>query len=314
MDYLKYFLTILTVAIFHQIKLYSQEPKISPYENYEGHYWTQETYEPPFFRYAKSLWLQDTIINKFSIEEVRKKERERIEEKQIHMDNKKLDSIINIYDDLPKFQKWKYLDTLGMVKSTMQIALLERLLLSDLSSGTKIKCAESLGNLNSRSSIVVLIEATKLKNRKIKKAAALALVKLKESEYSCKALEEIWNCGSGSDQFDCIQGFRDLESDESIKKLKRISKESNASFENEAYYKACSSLALAQLGESKLSYSILSDLIKHKNKYIRVISLVGLAYINTNQSVELILELKDDSEKIVSDKAKLVLNIIKINE
>ncbi|MFW9877822.1 MAG: hypothetical protein ACFFG0_32470 [Candidatus Thorarchaeota archaeon] len=66
------------------------------------------------------------------------------------------------------------------------------------------------------------------------------------------------------------------------------------------------------MGEKVTSFNILKNLTKHNNKFIRIISIYGLAYIGNQESIKIIDEMRDDADNKVHVTANLVYNKIKL--
>ncbi|MFW9877821.1 MAG: HEAT repeat domain-containing protein [Candidatus Thorarchaeota archaeon] len=193
---------------------------------------TEDNYEPPLFLHFKELWLIDSIKNEFTLDNDLLVEKRIIESHKIYMDEEIIKEILTYFDDLHKFQKWKYLDTIGWLSSFLQVPLLQDLLVNDPSFGVRVKSAMFLGNLNSKESINTLRQAANSDtNIRVRLSATQALINLDDYQFAYNSLNKIWKISSGNHQIDCIKGFRDLGNNEAINSLIDIIKESREGIE-----------------------------------------------------------------------------------
>ena len=246
--------------------------------------------------------VKDTATNIYSLEQDKKVENNLITAKQIKL-NGKVD-ITKIGKNLYSTDEQTRLNAVDILRyfpTNPYIQKLEEMLLNDISNEVKYHCAKALHCLNSTNSISVLINALKTDDDQLKMEIALALAALGEKTECFKTLEYLGKSGERNIILNTHLGYLDLGTNEAIEKLKSDLSDSNS------YISVDAAIILAELGYFKEAYSVLKSKLTDEDKYIRMAALRGLAYIGTDNAIELIKEKLDDTEMLVSDRASLIL-------
>ncbi len=77
----------------------------------------------------------------------------------------------------------------------------------------------------------------------------------------------------------------------------------NVTKSNDNYVSSSAALILAQLGEYKISFDVFLKQVDSSDSFIRIISIIGLAYINDEKSLNIIEVKLSDTNKKVKDVA-----------
>ena len=241
-------------------------------------------------------WVKNPATNLFSLEQDKTLEKDLIKAKQ----NKLIGRI-----DLQKTTKDLFsadeqtrlnaVDIYSYIPDNSNIIKLENMLINDPSAEVRNQCAKSLVMLDSKSSIPVLILALNDENRDVKIQATLALAALGEKEKCSIVIDSLWNNGSAdAPLYSCHLAFLDLATPDAISKLKY---DANSV---DKYIAIDASIILAQLGLYEEEFPLLKSKLTDDDKYIRMAALRGLAYIGTDNAIELIKSKLDDRKRAES--------------
>ena len=191
---------------------------------------------------------------------------------------------------------------LERVNDNKQITALEDLLLNDSSSKVRAECAEALKWLESKDSKPILIKSLGNSDKRVRLESALALAALGEKILSLKTLSDIFISANSRDKLACIQGFRDIATNDAIEIL------CVATNSNDPHVAVYAAIILAQLKYSDYSFPKLEGFLTHDDKYVRMSALSGLAYIGDKKSLDLISQLLNDDELLVRKRAQRILD------
>ena len=182
------------------------------------------------------------------------------------------------------------------------ISSIEYLLANDTSLLVRMDCAKYLKNLKSIASIPVLINELKADDRQLKLEIALTLAALGEKTECLKALKEISSTGERNLVLDAHLGYLDIDNNEAVLIL-------NKDLSNtDPYISVDAAIVLAELEYFQEAFPVLKSNLLNDDKYIRMASLRGLAYIGNDESISLIRSRINDTEQLVKDRSKLILN------
>ncbi|MDP3149058.1 MAG: FISUMP domain-containing protein [Ignavibacteria bacterium] len=248
-------------------------------------------------------WVKNPATNIYSLEQDKKFEKSLLKEKQNKLIGKiNLETIAQGLYSADELTKLNAADILSYVPGNAYILKLEDLLLNDPSAEVRYQCAKSLLILDSKSSIHVLILALNDINRNVKIQVALALAALGEKEKCAAVIDLLWNNGDAdAPLYSCHLAFLDLATPDAFNKL--IYDLNNT----DKYIAIDAAIILAQLGYYKEAFPFLKSRLNDNDKYIRMAALRGLAYIGTNNAIELIKSKLNDDENMVRERASSIL-------
>jgi|GEM_PF-4891246 len=248
-------------------------------------------------------WVKNPETNIYSFEQDQKYEKILLKEKQKKIIGKlDLETIAKGLYSEDKLTKINTADILSYIPENTYILKMEDMLLNDPSDEVRYQCANSLLILDSKSSIPVLILALNDINRNVKLQVALALAVLGEKEKCASVIDLLWNNGNAdAPLYTCHLVFLYLATPDAINKL---TYDLNSI---DKYIAIDAAIILAQLGYYKEAFPFLKSRLNDNDKYLRMAALRGLAYIGTNNAIELIKSKLNDNENMVRERASSIL-------
>jgi HEAT repeat protein len=253
-------------------------------------------------------WAKNPATKIYSLEQ------ERInKEKMFKQTQKKFTSGVDInrtLKDLKNVDTEKRLAAvkiLGLLTSKNYSSKIRNLLSNDPSIEVRIECARALKYLKSKKSIPTLIKELKTEDNKLKTEIALTLAALGEKTESFKALNETRRTGDWKLALDIHLGYLDLATEDAIEKLKSDLNDDNS------FVAVDAAIILAELKHYKEAYPILKLKLKDEDKYVRMAAIRGLAYIGNSNSINLIRDMLNDSDPMVSERSASVIKNCHLN-
>lgn len=210
----------------------------------------------------------------------------------------KLTSDLNSLDSNVRIGSIKIL---GLIPENSLIVQLEDLLISDPSVSVKMECAKALRLLKSSRSVNALIAGLTTDHRRLKLECALSLASLGEKTMSLDALLDLRKSGDRNLILDTHLGYLDIATVSAVEILKQDLINGNS------YISVSAGIILAELGYFRESYPTLKASLSDPDKFVRIAAMRGLAYIGNDLSVDLIRNMRNDSEILVRRRCDLIL-------
>jgi hypothetical protein len=265
-----------------------------------------EDYEPPLFDAAKKLWLPDSIESSYDF---------------------KVDSMIfkNIYEKT-KTTHLKISESTLIAGISNSDVNNRRMFIISLTNANNIEIYRIIGEkLLLDSDLFVqqfalkkirdtIIQSNKVNleqsisfihNRKSQIELGKTLIVFGEDSIGFKILQSVFFRSTPQEQIEMLYYIRKIKLDKSRDFLSNVAKL------KDDFVSTSAALILAQLGERKVSFEKLSGQINNSERFIKIIAIIGLAYLHDEKSLELIKNKISDPDKKVKNIAYNIYSNLK---
>jgi HEAT repeat protein len=255
-----------------------------------------------FCQKATGEWIKNKTTNIYSLKYEKKFAQNLYKENQRkyarNIDIEKIKKDLKNEDEQVRVNAIKIL---GFIPKNSQISQIESLLVNDPSTDVKMECARTLKLIKSKKSIPILVNQLNTDDNQFKQEIALTLAALGEKTECITILKELGKTKDRNLTLNVHLGYLDIATNDAIEELKYdLSDKDN-------YISVDAAIILAELGYFKETFPVLKSKLQDEDKYIRMAALRGLAYIGTDNAIELIKGLLEDTESLVNERASLIL-------
>ncbi len=277
------------------------------FEHISGPFLTPRTHYPGI---NWDFW--DKKADSFSLKEQIKQEKE-MRLNLIKKDYTTNNLIHQIHDSNSRVRKKAVWELKKVEDSTNAIKILEKILLNDPLCNIKARAASTLGFMFSKQSKEKLLKALSDTCTSVKESAALALARIGEKNKSLEVLINIYNNNDIPVKLRCHEGFKDINTENAIKMLKKSTNH------NYPYIALDACIILAQLGYVNVAFEKITEYLDYSlqeenssyhvdEDQVKIIAMHGLSYYIGSAQALLAIQNMDGrySEKVQSFRERIL--------
>ena len=302
---MQHLIRLLNLIVFFGTTLNVLSQQGKPFNPTDLPYISKEDYESPFFENAKKLWLPDSITSTYDFA----KDSALMyckSQKEIKHLSKSDYLLLNYYVANDKQKTWDNLKKLSFYTDSLAVQVFANILLNDSDKDYKPMCIKNLGDVNYGFSKQALIKyAAFCDNIRNPEVLVKALVNNGEDSIAFVVVQKNFYTVHTSSQIALLNYLRILKRKDAIAFLNEIIQQ-----HGNDYLFASTCMVAAQLGEGSVVLGYLKEQANNPDKFIRIITLKGLAYLGNKESIVIIKEKLNDNDLKVKQTAKEILKYL----